>query len=276
MAAITAKDVQDFRKRTGLPLMDCKKALTEADGDADKAVELLRKRGEQLADKRADRETAFGRFGMHFGDSVGAMVELKCESAPVASNEEFVQLASDLATQLATGPGAKDAEELLSQDSPSKPGTTLGEQKDELFNRIREVFNVGRLQRIDSRCGGYEHPGAAVHGVMVEADGGADDQVRDIAMHIAAMNPAALSAEDIDPAEIEKEREIRRAAAIAEGKPENIADKVVEGQLKKFASEKALLEQPYVKAEAKESVGEFAEANGITVKGFTHWVLGES
>lgn len=276
MAAITAKDVSDFRKRTGLPLMDCKKALAEADGDADKAVEILRKRGESLASKRADRETAFGRFGMYFGENVGAMVELKCESAPVTQNEEFQQLATDLAQQLATGPGAANAEELLAQPSPSKAGSTLADQKLDLFNRIKEVFNVGRVVRVDNRCGGYEHPGAAVHGVMVEAEGGSDENVRDIAMHIAAMNPAALSSDDLDPELVEKERSILVEAALAEGKPQNIVEKIVGGQLQKFFAERTLLDQVFVKAEGKETVAEFAKANGITIKGYTHWVLGET
>ena len=150
MAEITAAAVKAFRERTGLPLMDCKKALQEAGGDEEAAVEVLRKRGQQLADKRSDRETAFGRFGLHIGSekSVGAMVELLCESAPVTTNEDFIQLADDLASVYANTPSITDAEELLAQPSPSAEGKTLAEQKDDLFNRIREVFNVGRMARV--------------------------------------------------------------------------------------------------------------------------------
>ena len=115
MAAITAAAVKAFRERTGLPMMDCKKALSDAGGDEEKAIQLLREKGQALADKRGDRETAFGRFGLYMGTdkNVGAMVELLCESAPVTTNEDFIQLADDLAEQLAIGPGASTADELL-------------------------------------------------------------------------------------------------------------------------------------------------------------------
>src|SRR5205814_10126856 len=132
-----------------LPLMDVKSALIEAGGDENKAIEILQARGKKIAVGRGDRETGFGRFGIYksLSPGVGAMVELKCESAPVAANEEFVQLADDLARQLALGPGAATPDELLDQPSPSKPGTTLRQQKDDLFNRMREVMNVGRMQK---------------------------------------------------------------------------------------------------------------------------------
>src|SRR5688572_25730905 len=124
MAEITAELVKKFREKTGLPLMDCKKALTEAQGDEETAIRLLRERGLKVMGGRGDRETAFGRFGLFCGanQKSGAIVELKCESDPVAKNEDFIQLANDLAKQLATGPGAATADELLAQPSPSKPG----------------------------------------------------------------------------------------------------------------------------------------------------------
>ncbi|MBM4093589.1 MAG: translation elongation factor Ts, partial [Planctomycetes bacterium] len=139
MSEITAAAVKAFRDRTGLSLMDCKRALAEANGNEELAIEQLRKRGEKLASLRSGRETAFGRFGLYVGlaKPAGAMVELKCESAPVTRNEEFIELANNLAQQLATGPGATTVEELLAQPSPSKPGMTLAEQKADLFNRIR-------------------------------------------------------------------------------------------------------------------------------------------
>ena len=276
MSEITASAVKAFRERTGLPLMDCKKALSEAGGDEEKAIALLREAGKSLADKRSDRETGFGRFGLYIGldKSTGAMVELLCESAPVTQNEDFVQLSNDLAEQLATGPGASTAEELLSQPSPSKPGTTLGEQKEDLFNRIREVFNVGRMVRVDGSCGGYSHNAGTIAGVLVQVEGGSDEAAKDVAMHIAAMKPSALSGDDLDPALLDKEREFLRAAAIKEGKPENIVDKMVEGRLRQFIAERALLEQPFVKDD-KQSVGQYAKANGMTVKQYWHWVLGD-
>jgi elongation factor Ts len=276
MAQITAAAVKAFRERTGLPLMDCKKALQEAGGDEDQAVEVLRKRGQQLADKRSDRETAFGRFGLYLGadKNVGAMVELLCESSPVTTNEDFVQLADDLAEALATGPGASTAEELLAQPSPSKSGITLEDQKNDLFNRIREVFNVGRMVRVENSCGGYMHHAGTTAGVLVEIDGGSDEAAKDVSMHIAAMRPAALDKDSLDPAVVEKEREILKQAALAEGKPENIVEKMVEGRLRNFYAEQCLMEQPFVKDD-KQTVGKYAKGNGMTVNNFWHWVIGE-
>ncbi|MCA9134811.1 MAG: translation elongation factor Ts, partial [Planctomycetales bacterium] len=148
MSAITAAKVKSFRERTGLPLMECKSALTEAGGDEEKAVAILRERGEKLGEKRSSRETAFGRYGLYCGldKSHGAIVELKCESAPVTQNEEFIQLANDLAEALAkSSDEISTAEQLLAQPSPSKAGKTLAEAKAEMFNRIRENFEVGRM-----------------------------------------------------------------------------------------------------------------------------------
>jgi elongation factor Ts len=256
--------------------MDCKKALQEAGGDEDQAVEVLRKRGQQLADKRSDRETAFGRFGLYLGidKNVGAMVELLCESSPVTTNEDFVQLADDLAEALATGPGASTAKELLAQPSPSKTGLTLEDQKNDLFNRIREVFNVGRMVRVENSCGGYMHHAGTTAGVLVEVDGGSDEAAKDVSMHIAAMKPAALDKDSLNPAVVAKEREILKQAALAEGKPENIVEKMVEGRLRNFYAEQCLMEQPFVKDD-KQTVGKYAKGNGMTVKNFWHWVIGE-
>lgn len=276
MAEITAAAVMALRKKTGLPMMDCKSALAEAGGDEDKAVELLRKRGAQVLAKRSDRETSFGRFGLYCGSDKpkGAMVELMCESAPVTSNEEFVQLANDLAEQLATGPGAATAEELLDQQSPSKDGMTLRQQKDDLFNRIREVFNVGRMVSIEGTTGGYSHNSGTVSGVIVGVEGGSDELARDVSMHVAAMRPAVLNVSDLPADEVAKEREILKAAALEEGKPENIVEKMVDGRMRNYYAERVLLEQPFVKDD-KNSVGKFAESNGMKVTQFVHWELGE-
>jgi len=277
--AITAAAVKALRERTQLPLMDCKEALTEAGGDEDAAIELLRKKGKAIGAKRADRATEFGTFGLYtdLESGVGAMVELMCESAPVTKNEEFLQLAQDLATQLAKGTGAADGAALLAQDSPSNPGTTLEQQKDDLFNKIREVFNVGRVVRIDAPCGGYVHMGSTVVGVLVEVEGkAAADDVRDIGMHVAAMNPEVTNVEELDPKTVAKEREILRDAALQEGKPENIVDKMVEGRLRNFYSQCVLNEQPFVKAEdGKTSVAKFAKEKGFKVTKFVRWELGK-
>ncbi len=237
---VSASDVKALREKTGLPLMDCKKALGETGGDMQAAIEWLRKNGATVAAKRSDRATEFGRVGLYLGPKVGAT-----------------------------------ADELLDQASPLHAGQTLRDVKDDLFNRIREVFNIERLVRYDAGCGGYEHYGARVHGVLLEAEGGSPELLRDICMHIAALGPQALSIEELDPAVVEKEKSILRDQALAEGKPANIVDKMVEGRMRNFYAESVLLEQPFVKAEdGKETVGAFAKRNGIKIKRFTHWVIG--
>jgi elongation factor Ts len=275
MAGVTAAQVKALREKTGLPMMECKNALTECGADEEAAIRWLRERGAQVQGKRADRETSFGRFGLYLGTdpAVGAMVELKCESAPVTSNEDFLQLASDLAEQLATGPGAADGEALLDQPSPSKSGMTLREQRDDLFNRIREVFNVGRIVRIDGSCGCYSHNASTVAGVLLEVEGGSPELAKDVCMHIAAMRPEALAVEDLDQEAVAKERAILREAALQEGKPEKIVDKMVEGRLRNYYAERALLEQQFVKGD-KETVGQFAANHGMKIKQFVHWELG--
>lgn len=272
--AIRAEDVKNLREQTGLPLMDCKKALTESGGDLEGAKRWLRENGATLQTKRADRATEFGRFGLYFDEKVGSIVEIKCESAPVTQNEEFIELCDAMAKQLATGPGASTADELLDQPSPSREGKTLREQRDDLFNRIREVFNVGRMTRFDGMSGGYLHLGSTVHGVLLEVTGGTEESVKDVCMHVAAMAPSALTTKDIDPKDIETERSILREAALKEGKPESIVDKMVEGRLRNFYAERVLLEQPFVK-ENSLTVGKFAEQNGMTIKRFAHWVIGK-
>jgi elongation factor Ts len=277
MAEITAALVRELRDETGLPMMDCKQALVASGGDKEKAKEEMRKKGIKLQEGRGGRETAFGRFGIYAGldKKAGAIVELKCESAPVAGSAEFIQLANDMAKQLATGPGAATADELLAQPSPSHPGKTLRDIKDDMFNRIREVFNVGRMARLEGQTGGYSHNAGTVSGVLVQVEGGNDDAAKDVSMHVAAMRPLALNKEEVDPAVVAKEREILREAALAEGKPANIVDKMVEGRLKNFYAEKVLLEQPFVK-ENSISVGKHAEGHGMKVKKFVHWELGKA
>ena len=239
------------------------------------AIEGLRKNGLAVAAKRTDRETSFGRFGLYCGldKTCGAVVEFKCESAPVAGSEEFITLANDLAQMLATGGDAASAEELLARKSPSQPGKTLGEVKDDLFNRIREVFNVGRYQRFAGKCGGYSHNSGTVSGVLLEVEGASDAAAKDICMHIAAMRPTAFSTADVDPVLVEKERSFLREQALAEGKPVNIVDKMVEGRLRNFYAERVLTEQPFVKDD-KQSVGKYADSQGLKLKRFVHWELG--
>jgi elongation factor Ts len=203
----------------------------------------------------------------------GAIVELKCESAPVTQNAEFIQLAADLAQALANSK-VTTADELLAQKSPSKPSVTLADQLSDMFNRIREKFEIGRMHRYDGPTGGYSHNSGTVAGVLLSIEGGNDEAAKNIAMHIAAMRPLSLSTAELDPTLVNKERELLRAAALAEGKPESIVDKMVEGRLKNFYAERVLLEQPFVKDD-KVTVGQYAKSEGMTVKAFVHYVLGQ-
>jgi elongation factor Ts len=274
MADISAAAVKSLRERTGLPMMDCKKALQEANGDEQTAIDLLRKAGKKTMDKRADRETSTGRLAIYtdMDAPVGAMIELLCESAPVANNEQFVALANDLARQLATGPGAASADALLDQRSPSDPSTTLRQVFDDLNNRIREVFRLRRMIRIDAPCGGYVHHNGGV-GVLLEVEGDNAELAKDICMHVAAMRPLVVSIEELDPELVSKEREILAEAARKEGKPEKIIDKMVEGRLRNFYAERCLNKQPFVKDD-KQTVGKTAAAGGLKVVRFVHWEVG--
>lgn len=276
MPEVSPAEVKALRDRTGLPIMDCKRALVECEGDMDKAIEYLRKQGAKLQGARRDRETTAGRLAVYadLARGVGAMVELKCESAPVANSPEVVQFAKELAQQLALGSGAASPEELLAQPAPNKPGMTLGEQKDDMFNRMREVFNVTRLLRIDAPCGGYAHHDGSI-AVLVEVRGGSPEVAKDIAMHVAARSPAVVRKEELDAAEIERERQILLEAARKEGKPENVIAKIIESRLKNFYAEKVLLEQPFVKDESL-TVGKLAAANRLEVVRFVHWHLGKA
>lgn len=279
MAAITAAAVMALREKTGLPMMECKKALTECGGDTEQAVDWLRKQGVKTQAMRADRETSMGRLAI-FTDlekSVGAIIELKCESAPVAGSPDFKEFVNDIAKTLALGPGAASPEELLDQKSLAHPDKTLGELKDDLFNRMREVFELSRICRIDAPCGGYAHHDgskAALVEITGETTGSAAAEVaKDVAMHIVALSPQAIVKEDLDQKVVDKEREILTEAAKQEGKPENIIQKMIEGRLRNFFSQCVLLEQPFVKDD-KQSVGKLVQSAGLDVKRMEHWKIG--
>ena len=279
MAAVTAAAVMALREKTGLPMMECKKALTECGGDTEQAVEWLRKQGVKTQAMRADRETSMGRLAIYtdLEKGVGALVELKCESAPVAGSPDFKDFVNDLAKTLALGSGASSPEELLVQKSQAHPDKTLGEIKDDLFNRMREVFELSRICRIDAPCGGYAHHDgskAALVEIAGETAGPqAAEVAKDVAMHIVALSPKALVKEDLDQAVVDKEREILTEAAKQEGKPENIIHKMIEGRLRNFFSQCVLLEQPFVKDD-KQSVGKLLKSAGLSVKRMEHWRIG--
>jgi elongation factor Ts len=274
MAEITAAAVKSLRERTNLPMMECKKALTEANGDVEAAIEFLRKAGAKLMVKQAGRATSSGRVAVYLDPNgrVGTMIELQCESAPVAKNDEFVLLANDMAQQLAVGPGADSPEALLEQPSPSKAAPTLRRQFEDLNNKIRERFKLERIARFDGRCAGYVHHDGAT-GVLLQYEGNNPELTRDICMHIAAMRPQALYKEELDPEVVAKEREILSEGARTEGKPENIIAKMVEGRLRVFYAECCLAEQPFVKDDGKKTVGDVAKAAGVKLVKFVRWEL---
>jgi elongation factor Ts len=279
VAEITAAAVMALREKTGLPMMECKKALLECGGNTDEAVEWLRKQGIKTQSMRADRETSCGRLAVYTDPAkgVGTIIELKCESPPVAGSPDFKELCEDIAKTLALGPGAATPDELLAQPSQTHPGKTLGELKNDLFNRMREVFELSRIRRIDAPCGGYAHHDGT-KAAIVEISGttsapAAAEAAKDIAMHVVAMAPKAVRKEDLDPAVVEKEREILSEAARAEGKPENIIAKMIEGRLRNFFAACVLMEQPFVKDE-KQTVGKLAKDAGIDVVAVENWRLG--
>jgi elongation factor Ts len=269
MAEITAAAVKSLRGKTSLPMMECKAALKETDGNEEAAIQLLRERGKVKMIGRGERETTQGRIGIYADDNVAAIIELQCESASVAGHEEFMQLSDDLAKQLATGPGAADADALLAQPSPSQEGKTLAEQRDDLTNRTREVFNLNKISRIEGRCASYLHH-TGNDGVVLQIEGDNVDAGRDICMHITAMNPTALKIEDLDAAEVEQERNTLTEAARNEGKPENIIEKMVDGRMRNYYAETVLQEQPFVKDD-KQTVGQYAKASGLNLLQFLHW-----
>jgi len=276
MAEISAAMVMKLRDETGLPMMECKKALQESGGDFELAKQQARESGKKLMAMRQDRSTEEGRLAVYASlqPPAGAMIELQVESAPVAKHEDVIALANDLAKQLATGPGAKTPEELWKQPAPSRKGETLGQWKDELEGKMREVFRLTRIERFDAPSGGYVHHDAK-SGVLLEGEGGDDDLAKNVAMHVAAMRPKATTTAELDPELVKKERAILTEQAKKEGKPDNIIEKMIEGRMRNFYAEHVLSEQPFIKDD-KQTVGKVAGAGGMKLKRFVRWQLGET
>ena len=275
--AITAKQVMDLRAKTGLGMMDCKKALNEADGDEDLAIEILRKKGlAKMAEKLTERTTEEGIIAMVRKNGSLGIVELLCESAPVTTNEGFVQLANDIAEVVASNPEFATTEELMAQKAPSFDGT-LQNELDELFNRIREVFRVKRFLKVDGLCSSYLHHDHK-SAVLLLLEEGDEEVGRDICMHIAAMKPQGLRAEDLDQAVIENEKRIQLELMNADpknaNKPDAIKEKIINGSMHKFLAQKCLLSQPFVK-DPSLTVEQFADKNGLKIIKFVHWMLGK-
>lgn len=278
MAEITAEAVRALRERTDLPMMECKKALTEANGDQEKAVQILKERVKGLKLKVADRMTSEGRVATLSkpDGSAAVMVEVQCESAPVAKSEGFVELCDQLTKQLLNGPGADSVDALLSQSCPDKPGVTLRELHEDVLNKIRENIVIARILKVDGPVASYTHHDGTL-GVLFQATGtGKPELLRDVAMHIAALNPAVCLPDQLDPADVAAEREKQTAEARATGKPENILGKIVDGKMRIFFSGQGVLTaQPFAKDDSK-SVEQALAAGGYKATGFTRWRLGKS
>jgi elongation factor Ts len=279
MAEITAEAVRTLRERTDLPMMECKKALVEAGGDQEKAVQILKERVKGLRLKVADRTTSEGRIPtLTAADGLSAvMVELQCESAPVAKSEDFLFLCDQLTKQLLNGPGASTPEELLAQKCPDKPSLTLHELHEEILNKIRENIVVARIIKVKgSPVAGYTHHDGKL-GVLMQASGqnATAPVLRDVAMHIAALNPAVCLPDQLDPAIVAAETEKQSAEARKSGKPENIIAKIVEGKLRTFYNDQGVLvAQPFAKDDSK-TVAQALSAAGLTATGFIRWRLGQ-
>lgn len=273
MAAITAKMVGELRAKTDAPMMECKKALTEADGDMAKAEELLRVKLGTKAGKKSSRVTAEGVVAAHVDGKVGAMVEVNCETDFVTKNEAFQQMA-DAAARLVVEHDPADVAALsaLAYEQDGY-GPTLEDVRTGLVGKIGENMSFRRFVRRagDKALVTYLHGGRI--GVLVQYEGD-ETAARDVAMQVAAMKPVALD-EDGVPAElIERERSVAAAKAAESGKPANIVEKIVEGSVRKYLKEVVLLDQAFVKND-KQSVGQMLKESKTTVAGFDLYVVGE-
>jgi len=278
MAEITAAAVKSLRELTDLPMMDCKRALVEANGDQEKAIEFLKESGKKVQLKRQDNPTEEGRIFMLIKEdgSDGAMVELQCESAPVSGSEDFVQLGEQLVKQLLEGPGAETPDDLLVQTAPDLEGTSLTHLYEEIVNKIREKILVARVCRSDGPAAGYVHHDGK-QAALFQAEGGeaGDPILRDVAMHIVALRPTVVNPEDLPAEAVQAERDHLAEEAKATGKPDNIIEKIVDGRMKNFYIEQGVLTlQQFAKAEDSKTVSQALAERGFKAGKFTCWVLG--
>ena len=274
MADISASMVMELRQRTGLGMMECKKALTEAGGDLAKAEELLRIKSGAKASKAADRIAAEGVIGLFVAPDgkTGAIVEVNCETDFVARNDDFRAFATEAAQVVARD---NPADEAALGAAKLRSGDSVESRRVALIQKIGENITVRRFARraATGRLASYVH-GVKI-GVLVDVTGGDETVGKDLAMHIAASKPLAVSTEGVPPELVEQERRIAAAKAAESGKPANIVDKMVEGSVAKYLSEVALAAQPFVKGDGKETVASLLKQKGATVNGFTLYVVGE-
>ena len=273
MAEITAGMVKQLREKTDAPMMECKKALTEAGGDLEKAEEILRVKLGNKASKAASRIAAEGVVAIHIsGDQkLGAIVEVNCETDFVAKNDDFLALAAKLAEMVAT----QNPADVAALSAMTINGTNVEEARKALVGKIGENLSIRRFVRTAAKgtLNNYIHGGAKV-GVLVDITGGDVTMAKDVAMHIAASKPVALSIADVPANLVEKERDIARQKAAESGKPAEIVAKMVEGSAAKFMKEVALLSQPFVKDD-KLTIETLLKSKGAAINAFTLYVVGE-
>jgi len=273
MADVTAALVKELREKTDAPMMECKKALTEAQGDLAKAEEILRVKLGNKATKAASRIAAEGVVGVSVsGDArLGAIVELNCETDFVAKNADFLAFARTLADLVAN----RNPADLASLAGMPMEGGSVEQTRMALVGKIGENMSIRRFTRIEARGGlaCYVHGGSKI-GVLVDMVGGDEVLAKDIAMHIAAAKPIALSEEQVPRELIEKERSIAAQKAAESGKPAGIVEKMIEGSVQKFLKEVTLLGQPFVRDD-KQTVAQLLKSKGSSVAGFALYVVGE-
>lgn len=276
--SITASLVKELREKTGVGMMDCKKALVETDGNIEKAIEYLREKGLAKAEKKAGRVAAEGLTSVVVNGNQAVLLEVNCETDFVAKNDDFKQFINNLAEHLlAKKPGS--VENALVQQL-NDGGQTIQEVIHALISKIGENINFRRFQLVNKTnneaFGAYVHMGGTISVLTVLSNTSNDTLAKDVSMHAAAMNPRFISKEEVSEDVIAKEREVLKQQALNEGKPENIVEKMVEGRLSKFYKEVSLLEQDFVK-DPDLTVQKFLDKEGkdITVTDFYRYALGE-
>ncbi|KQV89214.1 MULTISPECIES: translation elongation factor Ts [unclassified Roseateles] len=274
MAAITASMVGELRARTDAPMMECKKALTEAEGDLARAEEILRVKLGNKAGKAASRITAEGIVASAVVGGNGALIEVNCETDFVSKNDAFLAFVNALAGLVAEANPADVAALSALPLSQEGFGPTVEDVRKGLIGKIGENMSIRRFRRYSgTKLASYLH-GTRI-GVMVEFEGD-DVAAKDVAMHVAAMKPAALSSAEVSADLVDKERRIATEKAAESGKPADIVAKMVEGSVQKFLKEVSLLDQVFVKAaDGKQTVAAYLKSANTTVKGFTLYVVGE-
>ena len=273
--AISAKLVKELREKTGAGMMDCKKALTETDGDMDKAIDYLREKGIAKAAKKADRIAAEGLVHVEINGNEAAIVEINSETDFVARNEGFQNLVKEIANQvLATK--AESVEALM--ETKFEDGKTVDEKMKEAISTIGEKLSIRRFavrtKSDNDAFGAYLHMGGRI-GVLTVIEGTTDEAAaKDVAMHIAAINPKYVSSDQVSEDEINHEREVLKQQALNEGKPENIVEKMVEGRLRKYLQEICAVDQNFVK-NPDETVEAFLKSKGGKLADFVRYEVGE-